>query len=139
MDAVTVHTDKKAAMEGSTTRESRRDTRADAGFFSLSAEELSDQLKALSEPTRLKIFDLLMQGVQCNCEIANRLDLSASLVSHHMQVLRRAGLVQGEHSPRDERWVFYSVDPSALEHLLVDMERLLNPARIQPRNPTCGP
>ncbi|MBC7236805.1 MAG: winged helix-turn-helix transcriptional regulator, partial [Chloroflexi bacterium] len=36
-------------------------------------ERLVTQLKALSDPRRLSIFDMLMEGVQCNCEIAERL------------------------------------------------------------------
>ena len=102
-------------------------------------EVLSRQLKALGEPTRLRIIDLLMEGIQCNCEIAQRLDLSLSLVSHHMRVLRLAGLVESEHSPDDERWIFYSVDPAAVAGLLAELQRLLAPGRIQPRAPSCGP
>jgi ArsR family transcriptional regulator, arsenate/arsenite/antimonite-responsive transcriptional repressor len=103
------------------------------------APDLPRQLKALSEPTRLRIVDLLMEGVQCNCEIAQRLNLSFSLISHHMRVLRLAGLVQSEQSPDDERWVYYSVDLAATEQLLGEMQRLLNPARLQSRSPSCGP
>jgi ArsR family transcriptional regulator, arsenate/arsenite/antimonite-responsive transcriptional repressor len=103
------------------------------------APDLPRQLKALSEPTRLRIVDLLMEGVQCNCEIAQRLDLSYSLISHHMRVLRLAGLVQSEQSPDDERWVYYSVDLEATERLLEEMQRLLNPNRLQSRSPACGP
>ncbi len=42
--------------------------------------ELADTLKVLSDPTRLAIFDLLMQGVQCNCETGDRLKLPMKLM-----------------------------------------------------------
>ena len=101
--------------------------------------DLPRQLKALGEPTRLRMIDLLMEGVQCNCEIAQRLDLSYSLISHHMRVLRLAGLVQSEPSPDDERWVYYSVDRQTVEQLMDTLRQLLDPARLQSRAPSCGP
>ena len=42
---------------------------------------------------------MLMEGVQCNCEIAERLGISLSLVSHHLRILREAGLVRGQRDP----------------------------------------
>jgi ArsR family transcriptional regulator, arsenate/arsenite/antimonite-responsive transcriptional repressor len=114
-------------------------TDADVATVELTRDDLMRLLKALAEPTRLRIVDLLMEGVQCNCEIAQRLDLSYSLISHHMRVLRLAGLVESEQSPDDERWVYYSLDRTAVERLLAEMKRLLDPARIQARAPACGP
>jgi ArsR family transcriptional regulator, arsenate/arsenite/antimonite-responsive transcriptional repressor len=102
-------------------------------------ETLSRQLKALGEPTRLRMVGLLMEGIQCNCEISERLGLSNSLVSHHMRVLRLAGLVDSEHSFDDERWIFFSIDREAVGRLLAELQHLLDLARIQPRAPSCGP
>jgi len=96
-------------------------------------------LKALSEPTRLSIFNMLMEGVQCNCEIAEQLDLSLSLISHHLRVLRRVGLVQSERDPYDARWIYYSINRQALAELDEEMRQLLDVNRIQPRAPWCGP
>lgn len=101
--------------------------------------ELAGWLKVLSDPTRLMIFDALMQGVQCNCDLGERLGLSMNLVSHHLKVLRRAGLLQAERDPLDARWVYYSVDAEALEKLRTWLTAFLDPARIQPRLPICGP
>lgn len=102
-------------------------------------QTLARALKALSDPTRLKVFDILMEGVQCNCEIAERLDLSFSLISHHMRVLREAGLVQSERDPEDARWVYYSIDQDTLALLHERVSHLLDIKRIQPRQPSCGP
>jgi ArsR family transcriptional regulator len=96
-------------------------------------------LKALGDPTRLAIFDLLMEGTQCNCEIAARLGLSLSLISHHLQILRQVGLIRGDRDPDDARWIYYTVDRDVLQKLLREMNRLFAPARIKPRTPCCGP
>lgn len=101
--------------------------------------ELTDTLKVLSDPTRLTIFDLLMQGVQCNCEIGDRLKLPMNLISHHLKVLRDAGLVDAERDSVDARWVYYSINETTLNQLREQLSRFLDPSRIQPRLPTCGP
>ncbi len=105
----------------------------------LTNERLVAMLKALSDTRRLSIFDMLMDGVQCNCEIAERLDISLSLVSYHLRILTEAGLVRSEPDPDDARWVYYSVDRAALAQLQQDIGRLLDVERIQPRHPSCGP
>ncbi len=79
--------------------------------------ELANTLKVLSDPNRLAIFDLLMQGVQCNCEIGGNLKLPMNLISHHLKVLRQAGLVDAERDPVDARWIYYSIHPAALAAL----------------------
>jgi len=96
-------------------------------------------LKVLSVPTRLSIFDMLMEGVQCNCEIAERLGLSLSLISHHLQILHQVGLVQRERDADDARWIYYSINREALVQLDEEMRHLLDVNRIQPRVPSCGP
>ena len=72
--------------------------------------DLLRKLKALSDPTRLAILDLLMEGVLCNCEIAERLDLSLSLISHHIRSLRQAGLDEFVHDSLDARQRFSAPD-----------------------------
>ena len=102
-------------------------------------EGLANTLKALSDPTRLSVFDVLMEGVQCNCEIAERLGLSLSLISHHLRVLRECGLVEGERDPEDARWIYYSANEEMLVQLSRTLDDLLDVNRIQPRAPSCGP
>ena len=105
----------------------------------MNKQTLAQTLKALSDPTRLSVFDMLMEGVQCNCEIAQRLGLSLSLISHHLRILRQVGLVQSERDLEDARWVYYSVDQQALTELNQAINHLLDVNRIQPRVPSCGP
>jgi ArsR family transcriptional regulator len=100
---------------------------------------LVPKLKALSNPKRLRIYDMLMEGVQCNCEIAERLDFSLSLISHHMHILEDAGLVKGERDADDGRWIYYSVDEEALSAFKGALDQFLDLERIKPRVPSCGP
>jgi DNA-binding transcriptional ArsR family regulator len=105
----------------------------------LEQEELARMLKVLGDPTRLSIFSILMEGIQCNCEIAERLGLSLSLISHHLRVLREVGLVDAERDAQDARWIYYSVNREKLAGLDAAMRHLLDVNCIQPRVPSCGP
>jgi len=102
-------------------------------------DDMVQALKALANPVRLSIFDMLMEGVQCNCEISERLELSLSLISHHTRVLCEAGLVTSRRDAKDGRWIYYEVNPRALGQLRGQLEQLLDTRRIQPRQPCCGP
>jgi len=100
---------------------------------------LAAALKVLSDPTRLAIFERLMEGVQCNCEIGDSLDLPMNLISHHLKVLRKAGLVNNERDPSDARWIYYSVNLDVLARLRDELCAFLDPERVQARQPSCGP
>ena len=105
----------------------------------LQQEELARMLKALADPSRLSILNMLMEGVQCNCEIAEQLGFSLSLISHHLRVLHEAGLVQSERDAQDARWIYHSIDREKLAQLGAAIRHLLDVNRIQPRLPSCGP
>jgi ArsR family transcriptional regulator len=77
-------------------------------------EAQAQAFKALGEPTRLRILAHLQAGESCACEVQAALDLPANLLSHHMKVLREAGLV---HGTRRGRWVDYRIEPTALARL----------------------
>ena len=79
----------------------------------VSKEDLVDLFKALSDETRLRIYSLLTRGELCVCELEDILNLSQSLVSNHLAVLRRAGLVKARRDAEDARWIFYRADPEA--------------------------
>ncbi len=59
---------------------------------------LADRLKALADPTRLGMLDLLAGQPEalCVCEITSQFDLRQPTISHHLRILREAGLIQGE-------------------------------------------
>ena len=100
---------------------------------------LANSLKILSDPSRLAIFDLLMQGVQCNCELGDQLKMPMNLISHHLKVLRDADLVIARRDKTDARWIYYSVNQKAIVQLREQIDVFLDPKRIQARQPACGP
>jgi ArsR family transcriptional regulator len=100
---------------------------------------LGGQFKVLAEPKRLRILHMLMEGVQCNCELGDGLDMAPNLISHHLRVLREAGLVNVERDPDDARWAYYSLNREALEELNRHYREFFDPGRIKPRRQTCGP
>ena len=74
-----------------------------------------DILQAIAEPTRLAIVrQLASDGEVCACDFTSCCDVSQPTVSHHLKVLRDAGLVGSE---RRGLWAYYYVNPDALEEL----------------------
>jgi ArsR family transcriptional regulator len=62
-----------------------------------------------------------------------------NLISHHLGILREVELVAVERDFLDARWVYYSVNRSALSELNAAFDVFFDPTRIQPRHPACGP
>ena len=77
------------------------------------ADRLAAVAKALGDPIRLQLVDVLRRhaGKVCVCELVPLFDLSQSTVSHHLKVLRDAGVVASE---RRGLWAYYYVRPEAL-------------------------
>jgi ArsR family transcriptional regulator, arsenate/arsenite/antimonite-responsive transcriptional repressor len=80
------------------------------------AERMARIAKALGDPIRLQLVDVLRKhaGKVCVCELVPLFDLSQPTVSHHLKVLREAGVVDSE---RRGLWAYYYVIPNALEEL----------------------
>ncbi len=80
------------------------------------AERMAMVAKALGDPIRLQLVDVLRRhpGQACVCELVPLFDLSQPTVSHHLKVLRDAGIVGSE---RRGLWSFYYVEPDALKEL----------------------
>jgi ArsR family transcriptional regulator len=102
-------------------------------------KQMAKWLKVLAEPNRLLIFHFLMEGVQCNCELGTGLQMAPNLISHHLRVLREAGLIDVERDAVDARWFYYSINRPALEALNQAWGDFFDPKRIKPRRLTCGP
>ena len=70
------------------------------------ADSIAIHLKALADPMRLRILDLLGQqtGPLCVCDITAAFDLGQPTISHHLRVLRQAGFIE---SKKDGIWVYY--------------------------------
>ena len=80
------------------------------------AERTAAVAKALGDPIRMQLVDVLRKhaGKVCVCELVPLFDLSQPTVSHHLKVLREAGIVLGE---KRGVWVHYRLNPAALEAL----------------------
>jgi ArsR family transcriptional regulator len=80
------------------------------------AQRMAAIAKALADPIRVQLVDVLRQhaGKVCVCELVPLFDLSQPTVSHHLKVLREAGIVDSE---RVGLWAYYYVLPDALEEL----------------------
>jgi ArsR family transcriptional regulator len=89
---------------------------------------------ALSDEKRLRILALLRTGEHCVCELTEALDLPQSLLSFHLRTLREAGLVLDR---RAGRWVYYSLDRSALEEAKGVLEELCVESAPRPRAARC--
>ncbi len=83
-------------------------------------EELAGRFKALADPTRVAIVNRLAgAGEVCVCELVAEFELSQPTISHHLRVLREAGLVDCE---RRGTWVYYWPLPEALAQLASVLE-----------------
>ena len=69
-------------------------------------EKIAMSLKALAEPNRLKIVDLLSCGTKCACELLEHFDFSQPALSHHMKVLEKAEIITVE---KKETWNYYTL------------------------------
>ena len=80
------------------------------------AERMARVAKAVADPVRLQLVDVLRKhaGEICVCELVPLFDLSQPTISHHLKVLREAGLVA---SKRRGLWVYYYVVPGAVDEL----------------------
>ena len=78
-----------------------------------------EQLRALGDPVRWSIVSELRGGTSCACELARVADVSAPLLSHHLKVLRKAGLITGA---RRGRWIEYTLDHGAMESLVARLD-----------------
>jgi len=79
---------------------------------------LAETFRLLGDASRLKIMLCCLAAPCCVGDIAERLQLSQSLISHHLRLLRGARLVRGE---RVAKQVFYAIDDQHVSRVLLDM------------------
>lgn len=81
------------------------------------AAELAPLFKAIADPVRLRLLSLIAcheGGEACVCDLTAAFDLTAPTISHHLKVLKQAGLIDSE---RRGTWVYYWLNPGVLERL----------------------
>ena len=90
------------------------------------AAETARLFKALGDPARVKILNLLVSGGEgaCVCDLTDALGLSQPTVSHHLKKLTEAGLLEREQRGK---WAYYSLSGEAVERLasLVEFKEVL--------------
>jgi ArsR family transcriptional regulator, arsenate/arsenite/antimonite-responsive transcriptional repressor len=97
-----------------------------------------DGFSALSDPTRLAILSLLRRQDQCVCHFVEELGLKQSVVSHHVGVLRRAGLISSYPHATDRRWLYYRLNHEALSGLAAQLGWLLDQSDYNPTPLPCA-
>ena len=78
-------------------------------------DEIAARFKALADPTRVAIINCLSAADEvCVCNLTETFDLSQPTISHHLKILREAGLVE---SARRGTWAYYRLVPAAIAEL----------------------
>jgi len=84
---------------------------------SADAVEVATRFKALSDPVRLRLLALVAchdGGEACVCDLVDAFEVSPPTISHHLKVLREAGMITAD---RRGTWIYYRIVPSALADL----------------------
>ncbi|NBD34091.1 MAG: metalloregulator ArsR/SmtB family transcription factor [Cyanobacteria bacterium] len=100
----------------------------------VSSTEIVLGFKALSDPLRVQVIELLREQEMCVCDLCTRLDIAQSKLSFHLKTLRESGLISGR---QEGRWMYYSLNLSQfaqLERYLAEFRRYspILPARVCP-------
>ena len=82
---------------------------------------LQHTLKALSDPVRREILDMLKAGRLSAGEIADHFDITGAAISRHLSVLREADLIRDE---REGKFIYYELNASVLEEILLWVRNL---------------
>ena len=81
----------------------------------------SETMKALSDPVRREILNLLKSGRMTAGEIGSRFDMTGATVSYHLSQLKKAGLI---FESREKNFIYYSLNASVLEEVLLWIQSL---------------
>ncbi|MFE4355551.1 ArsR/SmtB family transcription factor [Kitasatospora sp. NPDC056800] len=99
------------------------------------AAELAPLFKALGDPVRLRLLSMIASGAGgevCVCDLTPAFDLSQPTISHHLKLLRQAGLIDSE---RRGTWVYYRLVPETTDRLAGVLTR---PAPLEPGSVSPG-
>ncbi|MCS7054912.1 MAG: metalloregulator ArsR/SmtB family transcription factor [Thermoflexales bacterium] len=105
-----------------------------AETFPAELGRLHTVLKSLSEPNRLRIFALLTHGERCVCDIESAMTIPQNLASHHLRVLREAGLIEVR---REGRWAYYRINKVYLSEVYPALCSLFDPNSISDARAAC--
>ena len=77
---------------------------------------IQQTLKALADPTRREILNLLKSGTRSAGEISDHFDITAAAISRHLSVLKEADLIEDN---REGKYIFYTLNASVLEEIML--------------------
>jgi ArsR family transcriptional regulator len=92
-------------------------------------------LRALADDNRLRILTRLRKGEQCVCTLVDALDCAQPLLSHHLRVLKEAGLVVDR---REGRWTYYAINDQTVETIERFLCDLRGPVGPKPVSRPCA-
>lgn len=96
-------------------------------------KDLAQFYKALGDETRLKIIELLFNKELCVCDIFDAFTLSQPAISHHLKILKQAGVV---NDTRVGKWIYYGLSPDRLVEVDVFWQKIkLGAAEKMPCEP----
>lgn len=98
-------------------------------------EQTADIFKALSDPNRLMIVNMLQSGEKCACELLEELRIVQSTLSHHMKLLCASGVVTGRPNGK---WMFYSLNKPGCEAAYRLLSEIMEAADTSNANPSCA-
>ena len=87
----------------------------------MSSVGFSETMKALSDPARREILNMLKGGRMTAGDIAGRFDMTGATVSYHLSQLKKAGLI---FESREKNYIYYSLNASVLEEVLLWIQSL---------------
>lgn len=82
---------------------------------------VSKMMKAIAEPNRLQILDMISTGEKCACNILDHFDFTQPTLSHHMKVLMDAGIVTAR---KEGKWQYYSLASENVEEFQAIMNQI---------------
>lgn len=85
-------------------------------------EVLAKTLKALSDPKRVQIVDLLSCGTLCACDLLTHFDCTQPTLSHHMKILEQAKIVA---VTKKGQWHYYTLQPAFVTQFMADVQQLV--------------
>jgi ArsR family transcriptional regulator len=101
---------------------------------SLDGDGVCAILKALGEPQRFRIFTLLMTGERCVCDIEAGMKQPQNLISHHLRILRDAGLIEFR---KEGRWSYYRINKETLSRFHQALNQWFDPDHVQDSSAQC--
>ena len=90
---------------------------------SINSEQFVRIMESISDPIRINILELMMNGEICVCDIVKVTGLSQSKISYHIKILKDSGLITDR---QEGRWVYYKLDLEILSDIQNWMGHLIN-------------